>query len=569
MWNMAEKEANNIVNIPLKNPNRNSDNLSDNIQELYGKEQTFCKQRFGYELANPGDISLINELYSKAKELTEKIEKKIEDVGNGEWFNLYQALGTKEVYSSLADFSFDQFFRTNLIQSLLPNDKNTSQSLDNKITSKSSDAEKNKVIEGAMKTIKGILKDIDKIGKAKDIDVENMEWNNQKDFKQQMIKFFKSEFPKAEDMLEEYKLCHKVLLGEDGSWENKIKQKFDNNIKKGLIIFYGQKKNRLVPIVVLNIDDSNVESTENKKGFKQFKQKEFGDANKFLEEFVNMIYGALPKNKEYPDGANFITFLKEIAPGGESLLKNEALSAVERLYNQYNNQGVSGILGEIRGAIFFNKGLQGKTKIIGSETAPSGQRAVDVQLEVKNDEQFKNGVGLQVKNYVYSNSKLQLYSTDLTLWSSKSLGRYLDDDYVGLLIKFLNNYEFSEYYEFLTNISESLMKQLCFNIDSFLRIRQRDAVGENLFFLVNSLYYPSSYVLRLLQLAIESEKKKTIDSFFNINDSNNLLYFKGPKTIRNQYLLKSKNILSDNRISFEGLTIPISSLTRGETNGKK
>lgn len=386
--------------------------------------------------------------------------------------------------------------------------------------------------------------------------------------------------------------------------EEKIAKKIQDNLNKNEIIIYGYfikdnkfKNDELVKFnlsEILKKDSTTKDSTTVKSGFEEIK-KSFALVDKedkgkltnmrsktniknFYNDFVNMLISQKQSDDVLPSIDKIISFLRTVNSSKTRTFQKEEIERFKKkyelnisntkvkemlkrqkeisLYIQYTNQGVSGILGEIRGAIASTYGFRiGETKIVGSDTAASGQLAQDVQIQKKNNERL----GLQVKNYVFSNKNITLYDTELSLSQEKFLNRYIYKTYNDNLRKFLVSYtQEDSNKQYGVDVSNSLMQQLIVNIHNFLRISQQDFQGAyNIFFLVNDLYYPVSYVLRLFQLQYLKRSKDVNDmkKAFQINNKRNQLIFNSDKK-------HIKNILKSNKIKFKGVTIPISRFTK-------
>lgn len=200
-----------------------------------------------------------------------------------------------------------------------------------------------------------------------------------------------------------------------------------------------------------------------------------------------------------------------------------------------SNQYITGLMGEIIAALnakeMFKEGqiyMTGGTynKIAGSTF--SGQSVNDIVAEYS-DIKF----GINVKHYISQNNSVTLYGEGDTInLKSDYIKKYFSQDEVEIMKWSLANISF------LTsrfNFNQNFPKQLGYiyswnNIPTFMRIEQQNDDISNLFFQINNVIYPTSYIY-----------KKIIEY---IRDNNNTLF----KMIGNDGLFQIKQFKSTDGI---------------------
>lgn len=576
------------------------DKENDLIEYFFEKEKVFLK-KIGFTLDNPQNF-LKDQIISKVQELSSFLERQLSNP-NGEhneksikWGNLYVALGKKDLYMALADFSSNYFSRTSLLRSFGKQGKNfTEEGKQELYTEKEYLNELIDLTESykaAFTEIGAQINDVFKVcesfssptNRKHIIDYYSSMVSqivDNKEYRESILlvyeKVLKNIGRRKRGIIEKRKQCLEKIKGElEKQKDHVIFYSFtiDNNTNE-------ISANSFLKIAITSVskNNNNLKQTGGLSNLQnQFNENislEKSNIEKIKEEyckkFCELIYEKLSDDKDtkniensdkYPPKEDFEEFIRTVIT--RNIEKNNSNSIFQVINNdnktitniqtliRYNNQGVSGLLGEIRGAIMATYGFNiGDIKILGSELSPSGQRAVDVGSE-------NNGFGLQIKNYIFSTNNISLYETAISLNENKFLNRYLNKDFVDKLQTLLKETYVNTNNDPIIGTSSGLLKQhLLFNISNFLRISQQDILDNtyNLFFLINDLYYPASYILRLFDIEYsQNNDKKIIQDPFLINN-NNLLFFK-------QKGDTNENILSKNIIYFKGVTIPISKLTR-------
>ena len=578
------------------------DKGTDLITYFLRREQAFL-EKINFTLKDPQNFSE-DEIISEVQELSSFLERKLSNP-NGEpnkksikWGNLYVALGKKDLYMALADFSSNYFSRTSLLRSFGKQGKNFTEEDKQELYTKK---EYLKELTDLTKSYKAAFTEIGtQINDAFKVSESVSSFTNRK----HIIDYYSSMVSQIvnkdnEEYIESILLVYKKVLENIGKNRQGIEKKrekclnqIQNELKKQKdhVIFYSFtidndtneiSANSFLKIAITSVSKNNSNNSKQTEGLSNLKNQFKKNASeeeyienikeKYCKGFCELIYEKLSEDKDtknienndkYPPLTDFENFIRTIITrnieknNSNSIFQvkdndNKTVTNIQTLI-QYNNQGVSGLLGEIRGAIMATYGFNiGDIKILGSELSPSGQRAVDVGSE-------NNDFGLQIKNYIFSTNNISLYETAISLNENKFLNRYLNKDFVcnlQILLKetFLNNNNDS----IIKDSSKLLKQHLLFNISNFLRISQQDIEGEtyNLFFLINDLYYPASYILRLFNIKYSQNKDQGIIQDPFLINNNNLLFFK-------QRGDTDGNILSKNIIYFKGVTIPISKLTR-------
>lgn len=601
--NVKKQPKGNLIDELRKNVKSSGielDKENDLIEYFFEKEKVFLK-KIGFTLVDPQNFSK-DEIISKVQELSSFLERKLSNP-NGEpneksikWGNLYVALGKKDLYMALADFSSNYFSRTSLLRSFGKQGKNfTEEDKQELYTEKEYLNELIDLTESYKAAFTKIGTQIDDVLKVS----ENISSSTNRKYIIDYYSSMVSQIVDNKEYIKSISLVYEKVLENIGKGKRGIKEKRKQcleKIKKELekqkdhVIFYSFtidnntneiSANSFLKIAITSVskNNNNLKQTGGLSNLKnQFNENislEESNIEKIKEgyckKFCELIYEKLSDDKDtkniensdkYPPKEDFEEFIRTVIT--RNIKKNNSNSIFRVINNdnktvtniqtliQYNNQGVSGLLGEIRGAIMATYGFNIRDiKILGSELSPSGQRAVDVGSE-------NNGFGLQIKNYIFSTNNISLYETAISLNENKFLNRYLNKDFVRnlqILLKetFLNKNNDS----IIKDSSELLKQHLLFNISNFLRISQQDIEGKtyNLFFLINDLYYPASYILRLFNIKYSQNKDQGIIQEPFLINNNNLLFFK-------QRGDTNENILSKNIIYFKGITIPISKLTR-------
>lgn len=576
------------------------DKGEDLITYFLRREQAFLKE-INFKLKDPRDFSE-DEIISKVQELSSFLERKLSNPNSEpneksiKWGNLYVDLGKKDLYMALADFSSNYFSRTSLLRSFGKQGKNfTEKDKQELYTEKEYLNELIDLTESYKAAFTEIGVQINDVLKV-------CESFSSPTNRKHIIDYYSSMVSQIVDNKEYRKsilLVYENVLKNIGRYKpgiiekrkqclEKIKGELEK--QKDHVIFYSFtidnntneiSANSFLKIAITSVskNNNNLKQAGGLSNLKnQFNENillEKSNIEKIKEgyckKFCELIYEKLSDDKDtkniensdkYPPKEDFEEFIRRVITRN---IKNNNSNSIFRVINndnktvtniqtliQYNNQGVSGLLGEIRGAIMATYGFNiGDIKILGSELSPSGQRAVDVGSE-------NNGFGLQIKNYIFSTNNIPLYETAISLNENKFLNRYLNKDFVCNLQTLLKETFLNKKNDSIIKDSSELLKQhLLFNISNFLRISQQDIEGKtyNLFFLINDLYYPASYILRLFNIKYSQNKdQEIIQDPFLINN-NNLLFFKRRGDT-------DGNILSKNIIYFKGVTIPISKLTR-------
>lgn len=557
-----------------------------------------------------------DEIKTNAKRITEFIEGKIivtDNLNKNKWYNFYKLLGKKDTYNKLANIPYEKFSRDALLKAVTGSgaaEKDRDAEIKNHIN------DINKTLNKYLSVYKTIYDEALEILEEGLIEIAD---DMSKDkIRSTILSSFKNLISLNNNDLKKYLedvnlLIMNQFLEDKKKKKDKLPKNIQNQIEKDLkenrVPIFGYRmnnnNNKLSSYIFLTLDLSTNKTTD-AKGFYQLeteykditdnkKNNEEGKIKKASEDLFSKLINTFSslieaeKSKtdlqtEYPNEDEIKKILIDFSSkvkidlSGYNLEQKEIKEFLKvknalKLYIQYTNQGVSGILGEIRGAIIGRFAFGGiKTRIVGSETAASGSLAQDVfitatrydnkESEKGSKKDKKENWGLQIKNYTSSDTNIILYDMEISLNREIALQRYLPKDYIenlqNFLIKYVpnneNNNENNNQIK-QEDLNKSLLKQLYSHIHNFLRIAQGDLENSfNLFFLVNDIYYPASYILRLFIL--QFSKEETLQDAFLINNENKLKFI-------NNDDITSKNVLSKNIISFKGVKIPISRLTEG------
>ena len=371
--------------------------------------------------------------------------------------------------------------------------------------------------------------------------------------------------------------------------ENKqLKSLLDNMLQKGI----GSQEGNTLFTIYKNF--STVEG-----GWGTQVNKKIGEINsddkEALKNIVNIIFNFIKEKIKSFSG-------KEIETKNADKLKKYLFKILNNAENAkkvlmvYNTQGVSGVMGEIAGAIKLqiiidskNNSDRNLVKITGSEQNQYGQVGYDILLK-NNDKKY----GFQVKNYITQNKNITVYDkTEIKLQEDASLSKYIPQNDQKIIRFLLCNYDLFTYKLHITNSImnnikfKNLEDSLFYFIKYFLRINDAIII-ENLektsdikndievnFWFLNNRIAPTSYILykKYIQIckyfentlnttkySYFSKGSNEIKDFFAVDNYKEYLQH-NVKQIKNKQnypeeTLKT-NLLSDVKINISGITIPI------------
>lgn len=195
-----------------------------------------------------------------------------------------------------------------------------------------------------------------------------------------------------------------------------------------------------------------------------------------------------------------------IKSGFRGFLRNLGNEAIKNTFLGINsNAWVSGMIGELASAIDFNK-----RKLKGEKISMTGSAYGEIDGSSfggsVNDLIIRNKAmtyGVNIKNYVTKDTEITLYDSKNKRMSiySPYMQKYFKTDEISLIRWALLNQSFlQEKASKKKTFSKELLKTLAWNnISSFLRVEDKtDNSLSNLFFQINNIIYPTSYIYNIL-----------------------------------------------------------------------
>lgn len=198
-----------------------------------------------------------------------------------------------------------------------------------------------------------------------------------------------------------------------------------------------------------------------------------------------------------------------------------------------------------------------------------GESFSDAYFTVENDKDSKK-YGLNIKHYVskFESNSITVYNTEEGFsFFSKFMRRYFSEEECKVL-RFLDvNYNFFRNSLNMQGLEEKKMlekyTQMAYkNLSRFARIDSA-AVEDfsNLFYVINNVYIPTSYIYTIIYKVLEEEqKKKKLDSFFSLefNPATTKSINTTAEPLKEEAFLISNFVstsINATRISFKGLKI--------------
>lgn len=191
-----------------------------------------------------------------------------------------------------------------------------------------------------------------------------------------------------------------------------------------------------------------------------------------------------------------------------------------RIITQFSNSGISGVLGELKGAISLSKLFQLNAEIVGTEKTKSGSQAGDIKFV---DEQ--NVYYAQIKNSIELKNTIDLYGVDITLQSTNALNKYFPIEYIEPLRFFVASYFAHETIQFPTTINDiqqaitnGLIQRIQSSLLQFYRIEAFDWLGQqNSFFIMYNYLVPTPCLMVLINQFLNdgNKVKATVNVQFN------------------------------------------------------
>lgn len=182
-----------------------------------------------------------------------------------------------------------------------------------------------------------------------------------------------------------------------------------------------------------------------------------------------------------------------------------------------SNQFLSGLLGELSGT-FLSTNLLGKSKMTGSlfTTINSSLKGESVNDLIISQNKY-NRFGINIKHYVVSSSgTLDLYKNeiDMSIYSDY-INKYLGAEDTQKLRFILENEGYFENTD-ITTIGNRIVQK---HFPEFLRVHDYNKqTKDNLFFLLNNVVYPTSYIYdcALAQLEDITKEKQLYELFASV-----------------------------------------------------
>lgn len=189
---------------------------------------------------------------------------------------------------------------------------------------------------------------------------------------------------------------------------------------------------------------------------------------------------------------------------------SDVLSALEEAYERqkakdrasslaaFNKSAVSGVLGEFAAILSLSSKDKFRPILLSNNLNKLGQKeAVDISLEIIQNNKVKSALGIQVKNYTASNS-IELYSDTQVSLTDNDIKRYMNWEDLKLFKFMVANSELaSEVFKMRDYEKEALVFILYNYVPAF--IREKDLSSEskqtNTFYYINNQIYPVSLFL--------------------------------------------------------------------------
>lgn len=343
------------------------------------------------------------------------------------------------------------------------------------------------------------------------------------------------------------------------STRDKIRNFLDGYNKKhspkleGIIVYRHTEKDKttikidLIPLegtANKNINRQNtllaVFSSEASKGknnwYLAFKNR--GNENEIISIFTGLVYNALESCNEFNViNVGKISLDDTMKQEMEDLLKPKEISnfigirspELDKMFNPANsNAFLSGFLGEL-GNYYIIKGKQNNLNLtisgsaydeIGSGNLKS-QSVSDLTVKDKSGE--NNLYGFNIKNYISmsNNTTITLYKSDngLDIFNG-FMSKYFTEEEVQLARFLVLNAEQNKLDS--KNIKLSIGSTALKNLPNFLRITNADPDQSitNLFFILNNICYPTSYIYSQLIEELRNcgrKRESQIDNFFTFS----------------------------------------------------
>ena len=272
-------------------------------------------------------------------------------------------------------------------------------------------------------------------------------------------------------------------------------QNFFNNFKTILLNFKSQNGNLQAinlksfgEILIKNLQDDNklVKNNDRFLNFDRLVEK----AYKFLNS--GKVYNFFKKSYQYKD--------------------------YWKSFNVANNNAfLTGLFGELNTQFIFSNVFKNKVQFTGSAFSvfgnSKGQSANDLRVQGSAFNDKKGTFGINVKNYIYSGNTFQLYTNENSYSiDNKALDKYLGSD-DRLIIQFA--FENLGYFK-LEQVEKMATQISLYHIPEFIRVFDHTSgkMIKNIFFNINNIIYPLSYIYKCVLNEIESSNKTIAPSIF-------------------------------------------------------
>lgn len=196
-----------------------------------------------------------------------------------------------------------------------------------------------------------------------------------------------------------------------------------------------------------------------------------------------------------------------------NFLKSQGWNAVLKTFRAYNgNQYISGLCGELRAANAFDIGGF-KSQMTGSVYEREGFMDYNsVNDIVVRKKKSKSGYfGINVKHYISAGNDIRLYpASDYISLKGKAFQKYFSQEEIDLMKWVIDNHKFIGFSsgEWIEDLGYSLGFK---NLSAFVRISEHSSNKDslknsvsNLFFLINNVLYPTSYVYEQIRMTLEA-----------------------------------------------------------------
>lgn len=356
---------------------------------------------------------------------------------------------------------------------------------------------------------------------------------------------------KIKDILDEYNQNPKHSPKIEGI----IVYKDKNDVKIDIISIGGDMHRQNVLLKVF----SSKSTTGKNSWYLDFKKNDNSKTNKIITIFTNLIKKALLNYNEFNVinvgtislEDNMKLYMKKLlAPKRIQNFIDTYNTSLDKFFNPANsNAFLSGFLGEL-GNYYIIKGKQNNLNLtisgsaydeIGSGNLKS-QSTSDLTVKDKNE---KNLYGFNIKNYISmsNNTTITLYKSDngLDIFND-FIFKYFTKEEVILARFLVLNAEQNKLDS--KNIKLSIGSTALKNLPNFLRITDASQSITNLFFILNNICYPTSYIYNQLIEDLHNcgrKRESQIDNFFTFSYQNTELPIYEDERDAERYMEKDNN----------------------------